>query len=145
MKHNHGLILLLLISTLISCTVNDRTESDLQPDEIQFIKDLGLLENGESIEMFESNGGMKGYKQSGNLITDKRIASYWLEDNKDELYSAFYSEIDSIAETDLISKLTYASYLTVFKSDGTNFKVYVDADSLRTYTFFEKAKQNLKK
>lgn len=131
---------ILLVSS--ACSTN-KNESNLTQNDINFIRNLGILEGNEEIEMFESNGGFKGLKKSGNFITSKRIASYWLGDDEREIYSAsFHSEIDSIAQTDLITKLTYASYLTVFKTDGSNFKVYVDADSARTYKFFSKARNN---
>ncbi len=128
--------------TLLSCS-SSKNESTLNSSDIRYIQELGILNKNENIEIFESNGGFKGLKQSGNFITSDRIATYWIEDNQKEIESAYFStEIDSITFTDLISKLTYASYVTVYRTDGRNFKVYVDADSVRTYQFFNKAQQN---
>lgn len=137
-------IISVLFGALQSCTVN-KDETSLNADEIDFIQELRILEEEEVIEMFESNAGFKGIEQSGNFITKKRIASYWIEDDQKEIESAFFSnEIDSITLTDLVSKPTYASYLTVYRSNGSTFKVYVDADSTRTYQFYEKAVSNLR-
>ncbi len=145
MKNNFRLALLLLPITMISC-FNNKNETTLMKEDQLFIRELGILDSLEEIELFESNGGFKGFKQSGNFITDKRIASYWIEDGEKEVHSAFFStEIDSISQTDLVSKLTYASYLTIYKTDGSSFKVYVDADSIRTYQFFNKARANWEK
>ena len=141
-KSIHVIFIVSILPLLSSCGFNDTNETTIGEKEIDFITSLGLLEQDEQIEMFESNAGFKGYKQSGNLITDKRLASYWIEDNTEEIDFAYYSTIDSLVEVDLVSKLTYASYLEVYKADGTTFKVYIDADSTRTYNFFNKAMEN---
>lgn len=138
-------ILILLLAISASCS-NRKNERSLTKEDSLFIQELGILDSLEEIELFESNGGLKGFKQSGNFITDKRIASYWIEDGEKEVHSAFFStEIDSISQTDLVSKLTYASYLTIYKTDGSSFNAYVDADSTRTYQFFNKARANWEK
>jgi hypothetical protein len=134
--------ILTITSLLSSCSFNHRNETNLSTEEIEFISSLDLLDEDEKIEMCESNGGFNGYKQSGNFITNKRLAGYWIADDSEEINFAKYSDIDSIVEVDLISKPTYASYLEIYKDDGTIFKVYVDADSTRTYTFFNQAMEN---
>jgi hypothetical protein len=145
MKKIFKIALCLFPGIMISCS-NHKDENTLLNEDKLFIRELGILDSLEEIELFESNGGFKGFKQSGNFITKKRIASYWIEDGKKEAHSAFFNtDIDSISQTDLVSKLTYASYLTIHKTDGSSFNVYVDADSTRTYQFFNKAKQNWEK
>lgn len=145
MRFFFGIVFPLLVGIFVSCS-NQKNETSLDGEDKRFIRELGILDSLEEIELFECNGGFKGFKQSGNFITDKRIASYWIEDGEKEVYSAFFStEIDSISQTDLVSKLTYASYLTIYKTDGSSFKVYVDADSTRTYQFFNKASANWEK
>ena len=123
---------------LVSCGM-DKDETSLNAKDNAYIQRLGVLDSTETIELFESNGGLEGLKQSGNFITEKRIASYWIEDDSRRIESAFFEEIDSMKLTDLVTKLTYASYVTVYKSDGHQFEVYVDADSARTYQFYEHA------
>ncbi|MDF3026068.1 MAG: hypothetical protein K0S23_375 [Fluviicola sp.] len=145
MKPFFKTIPVLFLGISVSCS-NNKNENTLRNEDQSFIRELGILDSLEEIELFESNGGFKGFKQSGNFITKKRIASYWIEDGEKEVHSAFFStDIDSISQTDLVSKLTYASYLTVYKTDGSSFRVYVDADSVRTYQFFNKAKENWEK
>lgn len=135
-------LLILFLVGLNSCLTN-KDESTLNSNDIGFIQTLGILHENEDIEIFESNGGFEGIKQTGNFITSNRIASYWIEDDQKEIESAYFSnEIDSITFSYLISKPTYASYVTVYKTNGQNFKVYVDADSTRTYQFFNKAQNN---
>lgn len=137
-------LFLIGVLAFVSCGA-DKDETSLTPNDINYIEDLGILNQDESIELFESNGGFDGIKQSGNFITSKRIASYWIEDDVQTIESAFYPEIDSMALTDLVSKLTYASYITVYKTGGDRFNVYIDADSARTYQFYEHALSNWKK
>ena len=137
-------ILLALIGplTLLSCS-SSKNESNLNSNEIKFIQKLVDLNKNETIELFESNGGLKGLEQSGNLITPNRIVSYWIEEDQKDIKSAlFMNEIDSITLTDLTSNPTYSSYLTIFKTDGSNFNVYVDADITRTYNFYHSAHNN---
>lgn len=131
----------LMIGVLLGCSA--KNETNLTQRDLKFIQGLGILEESEDIELFESNGGFDGMKKTGNFITSSRIAHYWIDDDEREINSAFFhSDIDSITQTDLVTKLTYASYLTVYKKDGRHFNVYVDADSTRTYQFFNKALDN---
>jgi len=135
-------ILILLI--LHSCTFGERNENNLSEADLKFINQIIPLEEGENIQLFETNGGLKGFKTSGNFITNKRLASYWIDNNKKETYSVMYSHIDSLSFTDRIKDLTYASYIQVYASNNNDFKLYIDADSARTYAFFNKALENLK-
>jgi hypothetical protein len=125
----------------LACS-HHKTESDLGPEAYTFIQNLGILDKNEEIELFETNGGFAGWKQSGNFITPKRIASYWIEGEERQLGSAlFASEVDSLAFRE-IKHPGYASFLEVHKKDGSRFKVYVDADSARTHAFVHRAKEN---
>jgi hypothetical protein len=143
MNSRHVLIFLVSLAILFSCAEN-KTESNLMAGERKFIEDLGILDLKEEVQLFENNDGSEDVTKSGNFITNKRIAGYWIEDGNKEVHSAFFeNEIDSLSQTDNHTKLTYASYLTVYKTDGSSFKVYVDADSTRTFEFFNKARANL--
>lgn len=136
------LILLFPVGILFSCAEN-KTERNLTIGEHKFLEELGILEAKEEVQLFENNDGYEDVAKSGNFITNKRIASYWIKDDEKEVSTAFFeNEIDSISQTDNHTALTYASYVTVYKTDGSSFKVYVDADSARTYEFFNKARSN---
>lgn len=145
MKFAHIFYFLVLSAIMISCT-EDKTENNLMTGERKFLEGLGILDLKEEIELFECNSGNEDVTESGSLITARRIAGYWIEDNKKEVYSAFFDgEIDSISQTDNHTALTYASYLTVYKTDGSSFEVYFDTDSARTYQFFNQARGNWEK
>ena len=131
----------MLSGILISCS--DKNETNLKASEHEFIQDLGILGSKEEIQLFENNDGWKDVTKSGNFITDRRIAAYWIEDGEKDVHSAFFeNEIDSMSLADNHTALTYASYVTIYKTDGTLFKVYVDADSARVHEFFNKARSN---
>jgi len=127
---------------LNSCKLGDRTESNLSNEDIGFIKGIISLDEDENIQMFETNGGLKGFKTSGNFITNKQIATYWIDGRNDEIHSIKYKEIDSLKTVDRTRAVTYASYIEIYSSNQNNFKVYVDADSTRTWEFFNKITEN---
>ena len=134
----------LLIVVFSSCT-NETSEKTLSKEDHAFIESLGILAPEEEIELFESNGGWDGIKSAGAFITSQRIAYYWIEEGEKEINAAFFAtDIDSIALTDLSTKLTYASYITVYQRSGSSFKVYIDADSARVKAFYDLAQDHLK-
>lgn len=142
MKKPYFIFLCLLLAFAANSCGSRKDESNLGPEEYAYIRSLGILGENEEIELFESNGGLKGWKQSGNFITKERIASYWIEGEEKQVESAlFASEVDTMIFSDIASPL-HASFLIVKKRDGREFKVYVDADSLRTKAFVDGAIRN---
>lgn len=141
-------IIAITISCIIllnSCGLIHKDETNLSKDDLIYIEKIIPLNQDEKIELFETNGGVKGLKTAGNFITNKRVASYWIDDKKDEVNYAFYNEIDSIKTIDRTKALTYSSYLEILSSSRGNFKIYIDADSTRISHFFNCALSNWKK
>jgi len=137
-------ILPAIICSLISlpgCGI--KSGKDLSVKDKKYLTSLGLLEANEQIILFNSQGtGLQPIKQSGNFFTDKRIASYWIDNghkSRSQVEFAFYQEIDTMWRYPKYHSLTLASYLEVHRKDGTTFKVFVDADSVNTWNFFNKA------
>lgn len=140
------LSMLLVLPLLMSCFGNTLDETTLTASDKKYMEEIDVLNPGEEVQLFYTQGGFKGLKQSGNLITSERIAAYWIEDNDTTIHSAlFASEIDSITTKDLVNNPLYSSYIKVYKKNGEDFNVYVDADSARTYQFFRQAIDNLEK
>lgn len=99
----------------------------LTKSDIQRIQKLGLLENDETIIRFYSE-----YKKSvaGNFFTNKRLASYWLDENdktKNIINTAFYKEIITI-DTVFYAGATYSPYMNVMRKDSSTFKVCFDGE-----------------
>jgi hypothetical protein len=118
--------------------MNDRNESNLNAKDLEFIQKTCNLNKDETIILFETNAGFQGYKQGGNFITNKRVATYWIEENNKTVESAYFHEIDSILLNNKVLAVTYASSLVIYKNDGLSFELFVDADSTRLYDFYNK-------
>lgn len=132
-------IVLVTVTILTSCDHNTRKGTELSAADNEYIKELGLLDDNETIILFD---GQSDFKTSGNFFTDKRIASYWIDkrdNNKSSIDFGLYSDIDTILTKDLSRSLSYASYMEVVKHDGETFKVYVDGDSTEVHAFFDRA------
>jgi len=114
---------------------------DLSKTEIEYIKGLGLLDSNETILLFETHSGKRidGYKTSGNFISDKRLASYWINENKPEktnINFSYYNDIDTLTTTDLSDDWSLASYQSVRKKDGTSFKLNISGNKTEVIDFF---------
>jgi hypothetical protein len=133
-------VVLLLMT---SCSNDVESGRTLSAEDKAFIRKLGILDKDEKIILFDSQGGLfKPNETSGNFFTEKRIASYWIDERRGErteINSAFYSDIDTIWRYSKYRAVTLASYLEVHRKNGTKFKVYVDADSAGTWKFFNRA------
>jgi hypothetical protein len=130
---------------LVFYSCGNRDENNLSEEDLKYINEIIPLEEDEQIELFETNGGLSGYKTAGNFITNKRIAHYWLDGKNDEIHSLKYNQIDSLKPVDRTNIPTYASFIEVYGTQQYSFKVYVDADSARTQEFFNQAIKNWKR
>jgi hypothetical protein len=127
---------------LHSCDNGIKQGSQLSKEEISFVNNLFQLDSNESIIQFHSQSGeLDEVKQAGNFYTEKRIASYWI-DNSDKsrtkINSAFYSEIDTVIFRDHINDWENGSYLRIKTDNQTKeFKTYVNGDSISVHKFVD--------
>jgi hypothetical protein len=139
LSHRNYINLFFCLSLLTQLSCNKiETGDSLSKSDIEYIKKLGLLNENEKIYKFYSN--FKN-RNAGNFFTDKRIASYWIDDKhhkENQLSYAYYADIRSI-DTIYYAGLTYSPFLLVSKSDSTQFKVYVDGKKGEIKSFFEDA------
>ncbi|TRX34085.1 hypothetical protein [Flavobacterium restrictum] len=129
--------------SLISCNKIENSET-LDKKDIEYIKSLKLLENDETIYGFYSE-----YKNSvaGNFFTNRRIASYWIDERnskRNKVKFAYYSEIIKI-DTIYNAGVTYSPYMLVTKDNDSIFKVSVDGKKEEIKAFFEGALSEWKK
>jgi hypothetical protein len=138
-RNNKKVHLILLLSFLFSFSCNHiETADTLSKTDIKYIQTLGLLGSDEKIYKFFSE-----YKKkvAGNFFTDKRLAKYWIDEQKKEknrILFAYYEDIKSI-DTVYDAGLTYCPYMLITKSDGTQFKVCADGEREEVKSFFEDA------
>jgi len=103
-----------------------------------------LLENNEKILAFSTSLNIE---KSGNFVSNKKIASYWIDQKPEKSYKYFalFSEIERIESEDNSKSWTYSSSLTIFKKDGSSFKVYIDGKKEKYENFKKIAIDNWKK
>ena len=128
-----------LIIILLSCCNGIKTDKTLSTAEKLYIQNLGLLDSGETIIKFNSQ---LNNRVSGNFFSNKRLASYWIDQHdtlKNQRAFALYRDIAAIDTTYLYTSLTYASYMEVARRDSSKFRVYVDGKKEEVRSFFEDA------
>jgi hypothetical protein len=131
-----------ILLLLFSCNQIENSNT-LSQEDINHIKSLNLIDDGERVYKFYSE-----YKKSvaGNFFTDRRIATYWIDERnaeKNEISFAFYEDIINI-DTVYNAGVTYSPYMLVTKKDSTQFKVSVNGKKEEIRSFFEEAIQQWK-
>ena len=132
-----------ILALLFSCS-HIKTGDRLSKHDIGYIKSLHLLDDNETIYKFYSTYKIKN---SGNFFTNKRMATYWIDDyikTRNNISFAYYNDIKSI-DTVYYAGLTYSPYMRVEKLDGTKFSVSVDGKRNAIKAFFEDAINEWKK
>jgi hypothetical protein len=131
-----GLIFSLI--TFCSCKNKIETNETLSKQDIELIQKLNLLDQDEKIYKFYSE-----FKKNvaGNFYTDKRMASYWLDEHnssKNKIEFAYYKDIIKL-DTTYFAGTTYCPFLLVTRRDSSNFKVCVDGNKSEITAFFNDA------
>ena len=122
---------------LIACQ-DIETGASLDEKTLAQLKEMGLLDENEKIVKYYSNYTKD---KAGNFFTDKKIAHYWLDENDDsksDISLAYYPEIIRI-DTNLNVRGFDIPYMTVWKKDSTNFRVYIDGTEKEKQDFFNAA------
>ncbi len=148
MKIQVSIIVIWSLIILVSCGSAIKKGDQLSSEDLKYIRSLGILDEGEKILLFDSQGALGGKLNSGNFITEKRLATYWIDDHDIKLNvveSAFYPDIDTIITKDQSKSATYASYLEVRTKDKRNFQVNVDAKEDELNAFFDLAMEKWRK
>lgn len=134
---------LILITVFYSCN-KIKSGDELNVSDINYLKSLKLLHEGEKVYQFYSNFK---FTISGSFFTDKRLANYWI-DKKDKYKNvtvyAFYKDIVDIKPVYKVG-LTYCPYLIVYNAYGSKFRVYADGNDKAIKHFFNEAIATWKK
>lgn len=133
------LLLLTPAALVFSCT-KIRTGEELTPAQLRQLRQLGLLNSHERVYQFYSNAPFRE-ASAGNFYSTERIASYWLDADKRKtrVDFAYYRAIARIDTSYLDKTLTYLSYLTITRRDGSSFRVYAGGKKPAVRAFFEQA------
>ena len=131
-----GLIFSLL--SLYSCKNKIEKSETLSKQDIDRIQKLNLLDKDEKVYKFYSE-----FKKNvaRNFYTNKRLASYWLDEHdtlKNKIEFAYYKDILKL-DTTYFAGTTYCYFLLVTRRDSTNFKVCVEGEKSEITAFFNEA------
>ena len=130
--------LITIIILFGSCSNKIETANTLTKQDFERFHKLNLLDKDEKLYKFYSE-----FKKSvaGNFYTDKRLASYWLNEKdstKNKVEFAFYKDITKI-DTIYNPQATYCPFLLITKTDSSSFKVCVDGTKKEIAEFFNDA------
>jgi hypothetical protein len=87
---------------------------ELPDGDYQILRDEGLLEQGETVEYFYSEG-ILSIKEAGSILTNYRVISY--EQNEDETITYYSIPNDEIVSVELVEQGTATSY-SVYQVSG---------------------------
>lgn len=123
---NLRIYIFLIVLTACSTGTNEvKEKNEISIKTIQYIKELGLLDKNEEVLFFSTS---LNYKVSGNIVTERRLASYWLNNSADDyISSAYYYEIDDIFFK-AKDGFEFSSYFKVNLKNGKNFNVYFSGE-----------------
>ena len=133
----NNLVLLAVVVLLAGCN-GIQTGDSLSKKDFQRFRSLNLIGDGERLFKFYSE-----YKKSvaGNFYTDRRLASYWIDERdstKNSTQFAYYEDIIRI-DTCYNAGLTYAPFMLVTRKDSSTFKVCADGSKEEIAAFFNGA------
>ena len=100
------------------------------------LRELEIIEPGERVLYFYS-AGLLSIEEDGNLFTESRVISYQLMEEELELAQATWSEIAEI-EFEAAESGWDDSTITVHRTDGDRFVLWVSAMEGRDHDFHEK-------
>ena len=142
MRKLFGLFTLFIL--FAACGNKIETTNTLTKQDFDRLNSLKLLDTNEQLYKFYSE-----FKKSvaGNFYTDRRLASYWLDEHdksKNKVLFAFYKDITKI-DTVYYAGATYCPYMLITKNDSSSFKVCVDGTKQEITEFFNDAITKWKK
>lgn len=130
--------LLPLLLFYSACGNKIETSETLKKQDFDRLYSLNLLDTNEQLYKFYSE-----FKNSvaGNFYSDKRLASYWLDErdtSKNKVEYAFYKDIVKI-DTVYYAGATYCPYMRVTRADSSSFKVCIEGNRQEITNFFNEA------
>jgi len=114
---------------------------NLPEQQRQALVDNGILEEDEEIELFYS-AGLLNLLEDGNLITNRRIVSYWQNNGELEMASAEFAEIMNVVWTSEGNALE-DSVLTVNMKDEDYFQLFVTTENAGDEQFVRRIRKKI--
>ena len=104
---------------------------------VEFLENAGLLQEGEEVLHFYSQGQLS-VEEDGNMLTDSKVVSYWIDEETDKflIEVARYDEIASV-DTEYSDTHSDHTVITVQRHDGSQFVLVVSAEDNRDVPFVD--------
>ncbi len=109
-----------------------------------FLERSAVVEPGERVLYFYSQG-LFSFADDGNLLTDRRVISYWTDQETGQLFveDALFSDVED-------TELEYGNWvdptvLTVVRSDSSQFILALSTEGKRDRLFLRKLEQLLQR
>lgn len=106
---------------------------------IRWMREEGLLDDDETVIYFYS-ADLLSFRSDGNVVTDKSVISYWMEN--DELYGdyAYYDQIASV-EVEFTDSLLDDTVVMIRTHDGEDLVLLVSPEEETDHLFVEAIEQ----
>ena len=136
-------VLMLIPSPNMTPTTQAIPGASMWKHNVEFLRNAGLLEDGEEVLHFYSQG-LLSMQEDGNLLTDSKVVSYWLDEETEEFLveTASYDNIAAI-ETDYADSFSELTVITVQRTDGSDFILLVSAEENKDTQFVDTLESNL--
>ncbi|MFC3152883.1 DUF3857 domain-containing protein [Litoribrevibacter euphylliae] len=112
-------------------------------NDLKFMYRAKILEPGERLGLFYSSD-LFSIQKDGNGLTDRKVFSYWKEDNQLVREYAYFDEIDDISLDQSTGSTLDDSTLTITRTDGSNFILYLSKESFGDKRFVKSLKERMR-
>ena len=136
-----GIVLVALLAVGVLMTTGHVPDTaavagdQLPPPTLDFLREEGIVEEDEEVLFFYS-GGFLSLREDGNLFTDRRVISYWEDDDGLQVLTATYPQISSI-EPHYVDGFLEDSEVTIELLDGDSFLLLVSNEGDQDERFVE--------
>jgi len=122
---------------MITPSAQTAPEASMWQHNVEFLDNAGLLEKGEEVLYFYSQGRFS-VEEDGNMLTDSKVVSYWIDEETDNflIEVARYDEIASV-DTEYSDTHSEHTVITVQRHDGSQFVLLVSAEGNRDVPFVD--------
>jgi len=116
--------------------------NELPEKAIETLIENKIINRGENIALFYSNG-VFSYLEDGNLITDKRVISYWEENSKIEIVSINLDDIKQVEVAN--SESIFEDSIIYVYSNSESMTLYANTYKSRDLAFIKLLNKYVKK
>ena len=104
---------------------------------VDFLRENGIVEEDETV-LYYYGSGLLSLREDGNLFTDRRVISYWEDENEELVVEwAAYPDVVDIHVDFAPEGAEDASQVAVEKGDGAFLELFVSNEEGRDHAFVD--------